>query len=71
MKRMFHGHKLNPGDGETVAEFSLNYVVPQKFVKDYVDDLAQIEMRKEQRRAESEIQQTQLLEQDHNDTERE
>ena len=69
MKRMFQGHKLNPGDDETIAEFSRNYVVPQKFVKDYVDDLAQIEMRKEQRRAESEIQQTQLLEQDHNDIE--
>ena len=38
-------------------------------MKDYVDDLAQIEMRKEQQRAESEIQQTQLLEQDHSDIE--
>ena len=54
MKRMFHQNKLNPGDDETVAEFSRHCIVPQKFVKDYVDHLAQIEMRKEKRRTESE-----------------
>ena len=54
MERMFHQNKLNPGDDETVAEFSRNCIVPQKFVKDYVDHLAQIEMRKEKRRTESE-----------------
>ena len=43
---MFHQNKLNPGDCETLAELSRNYIVPQKFVKDYVDHLAQIEMRK-------------------------
>ena len=69
MKRMFHQNKLNPGDDETIAEFSRNCIVPQKFVKDYVDHLAQIEMRKEKRRAESERQQTHWLEQDYNDTE--
>ena len=71
MKRVFHQHKLNPGDGETEAEFSRNCFVPLKFVKDYVDHRGQIEMRKEKRRAESERQQTQWLEQDNNDTERE
>ena len=69
MKRVFHRHKLNPGDDETKAEFSRNCIVPLKFVKDYVDHLAQIEMRKEKRRAESERQKTQLLEQDYNDIE--
>ena len=54
MKRKFHQKKLNPADGETIAEFSGNYTVPQKFVKDYVDHLAQIEKRKEKRRAERE-----------------
>ena len=54
MKRMFHQHKLNPGEGGTIAEFSRNCIVPLKFVKkDYVDHLAQIEMRKEKRRTES------------------
>ena len=70
MKRMFHQNKLNPGDDETIAEFFRNCIVRQKFVKkDYVDHLAQIEMRKEKRRAESERQQTQWLEQDYNDIE--
>ena len=42
MKRVFHRHKLNPGDDETKAEFSRNCIVPLKFVKkDYVDHLAQ------------------------------
>ena len=67
MKRVFHRHKLNPGDDETTAEFSWNYIVPLKFVKDYVDHLAQIEMRKEKRRAESERKRTQRLEQDNKD----
>ena len=69
MKRMLHQNKLNPGDDETIAEFSRNCIVPQKFVKDYVDHLAQIEMRKEKRRTESERKQTQRLEKDTNDTE--
>ena len=54
MKRMFHQNKLNPGEGGTIAEFSRNCIVPLKFVKDYVDHLAQIEMRKEKRTTESE-----------------
>ena len=48
---------------------SHKYIVLHKFVKDYVDHLAQIEKRKEKRRAESERQQTQWLEQDYNDIE--
>ena len=31
MKRKFNQNKLNPGDGETIAEFSENYIVTQKF----------------------------------------
>ena len=54
MKRMFHQNKLNPGEGGTITEFSRNCIVPLKFVKDYVDHLAQIEMRKEKRTTESE-----------------
>ena len=69
MKRMFHQNKLNPGEGGTIAEFSRNCFVPLKFVKDYVDHLAQIEMRKEKRRTESERQKTQWLEEDYNDIE--
>ena len=61
MKRMFHQHKLNPGEGGTIAEFSRNCIVPLKFVKkDYVDHLAQIEMRKEKRRTESADQMSSL-----------
>ena len=69
MERKFHQNKLNPGDDETIAEFSRHCIVPLKFVKDYVDHFAQIEMRKEKRRAESERQKTQRLEQDNNDIE--
>ena len=70
MQRKFHQNKLNPADDETIAEFSWNCIVPLKFVKkDYVDHLAEIEMRKEKRKTESERQQTQWLEQDNNDTE--
>ena len=69
MKRMFHKNKLDPGDDETKAEFSRNCIVPLKFVKDYVDHLAHVEMRKEKRRDESERQKTQRLEQDYNNTE--
>ena len=68
-ERSFHWNKLNSGNGETIAEFSLGYIVPQKFVKDYVDHLAQIEMCKEKQSAESERQQMQQLEQDYNDIE--
>ena len=57
---MLYGNKLHPGD--SVADLSRNYIVSQKFVKGYVDHLAQIETRKEKRRAESERQQTLLLE---------
>ena len=70
MKRMFHQNKLNPGEGGTIADFSRNCIVPHKFVKkNYVDHLGQIEMRKEKRRAESERQKAQWLEQDNNDIE--
>ena len=69
MKRMFHKNKLDPGDDETIAEFSRSWIVPLKFMKDYVDHLAQIEMRKEKRRTESERQKTQWLEEDYNDIE--
>ena len=69
MERVFHQNKLNPGDDETTAEFSGNCIVPLKFVEDYVDHLAQIEMRKEKRRAGSERQPTQWVEQDNNDIE--
>ena len=44
-----------------------SYIVPQKFVKDYVDHLAQMEMFKEKQSAETERQQMQQLEQDYND----
>ena len=56
--------QIKLGNGEIIAEFSLNYIVPQKFVKDFVDHLAQIEMCKEKQSAESERQQMQQLEQD-------
>ena len=68
-KRSFHWNKLKSGNRETIAEFSPNYIVPQKFVEDYVDHLAQIEMCKKKQSAESERQQIQQLEQDYNEIE--
>ena len=46
---MLYENKLNPGD--SVADLSRNYIVSQKFVKGYVDHLAQIETRKEKWKA--------------------
>ena len=56
--------QIKLGNGETIAEFPLNFIVSQKFVKDFVDHLAQIEMCKEKQSAESGRQQMQQLEQD-------
>ena len=55
MKRIFHENKLNPVDDETIAEFSRNYIVLQKFLKDYVDHLAQIKMPKEKQSQELKV----------------
>ena len=55
MKRIFHENKLNPVDDETIAEFSRNYIVLQKFLKDYVDHLAQIKMFKEKQSQELKV----------------
>ena len=66
-ERSFHWNKLNSGNGETIAEFSRNYIAPQKFVEDYVDHLAQIEMCEEKQSAETERQQMKQLERDYND----
>ena len=67
LKKQTKQNKLNSGNGETIAEFSPSYIVPQKFVKGYVDHLAQMEMYKEKQSAETERQQMQQLEQDYND----
>ena len=55
MKRISHENKLNPVDDETIAEFSRNYIVLQKFLKDYVDHLAQIKMPEERQSQELKV----------------
>ena len=55
MKRIFQENKLNPVDDETIAEFSRNYIVLQKFLKDYVDHFAQIKMPKEKQSQELKV----------------
>ena len=55
MKRIFQENKLNPVDDETIAEFSRNYIVLQKFLKDYVYHLAQIKMPKEKQSQELKV----------------
>ena len=53
----------------TIADLSRNYIVSQKFVKGYVDHLAQIETRKEKRRVKVKGSKRCCWKQDYNDIE--
>ena len=46
--------ELVSGDSEAIRKFSDKYIVPEKLVAEYVEHLAQIKMRKEKKKEETE-----------------
>ena len=54
IKRLFEESELVSGDSEAIRKFSDKYIVPEKLVAEYVEHLAQIKMRKEKKKEETE-----------------
>ena len=54
IKRLFEESELVSGDSEAIRRFSDKYIVPEKLVAEYVEHLAQIKMRKEKKKEETE-----------------
>ena len=54
IKRLFEESELVSGDSEAIRKFSDKYIVPEKLVAEYVEHLAQMKMRKEQKKEETE-----------------
>ena len=55
------------GDSEAVRKFSNKYIVPVKLVAEYAEHLAQIKMRKESKKEETEREGMERLNREHND----
>jgi len=54
IKRLFEESELVSGDSEAIKKFSDKYIVPEMPVAEYVEHLAQIKMRKEKKKEETE-----------------
>ena len=54
IKRLFEESEVVSGDSEAIRKFSDKYIVPEKLVAEYVEHLAQMKMRKEQKKEETE-----------------
>ena len=54
IKRLFEESELVSGDSEAIRKFSDKYIFPEKLVAEYVEHLAQIKMRKEKKKEETE-----------------
>ena len=63
---MFEESKLVSGDGETIKKFSDKYIVPEKLVGEYAEDLAQIKMYKEKKKEETERERMERLNREFN-----
>ena len=68
IKRLFEESGLLSGDSEAIRQFSDKYIVPEKLVAEYVEHLAQIKMRKEKRKEETERERMERLNGEYNDT---
>ena len=68
IKRLFEESGLLSGDSEAIRKFSDKYIVPEKLVAEYVEHLAQIKMRKEKRKEETERERMERLNGEYNDT---
>ena len=67
IKRLFEESELVSGDSEAIGEFSDKYIVPEKFVAEYVEHLAQIKMYKEKKKEETERERMERLNGEYND----
>ena len=67
IKRLFEESELVSRDSEAVRKFSDKYIVPEKLVAGYVEHLAQIKMRKEKKKEETERDRMERLNQQYND----
>ena len=67
IKRLFEESELVSRDSEAVRKFSDKYIVPEKLVAEYVEHLAQIKMRKEKKKEETERDRMERLNQQYND----
>ena len=64
---MFEESELVSGDSEAIRKFSDKYIVPVKLVAEYVRHLAQIKMRKEKKKEETETERIERLNRQYND----
>ena len=61
IKRLFEESELVSGDSEAIRKFSEKYIFPEKLVAEYVEHLAQIKMRKEKKKEETERERVERL----------
>ena len=67
IKRLFEESELVSGDSEAIRKFSDKYIFPEKLVAEYVEHLAQIKMRKEKKKEETERERVERLNRKYND----
>ena len=63
----FEESELVSGYSEVIRNLSDKYIVPEKLVAEFVEHLAQIKMRKEKKKEDTEREQTERLNRDYND----
>ena len=66
IKRLFEESELVSGDSEAIRKFSDKYIVPEKLVAEYVEHLAQIKMRKEKKKEDTERERMERLNRQYN-----
>ena len=64
---MLEENELASGDSEAIRKFSDKYIVPEKLVAEYVEHLAQIQMRKEKKKEDTETERMVRLNRQRND----
>ena len=67
IKRLFEESELVSGDSEAIRKFSDKHIVPEKLVAEYIEHLAQIKMRKEKKKGETERERMERLNRQYND----
>ena len=67
IKRLFEESELISGDSATIRKFSDKYIVPEKLAAEYVEHLAQIKMREEKKKEETERERIERLNREYND----
>ena len=70
IKRLFEESELVSGDSEAIRKFSDKYIFPEKLVAEYVEHLAQIKMRKEKKKEETERERVERLNWKYDDVDR-